>query len=669
MSRRFFPMLLGALAPFFPTDATGQGCQGLAGFDRLDFWLGEWDVMVGGGVAGENRIEKILGGCAVMEFWRGAGGGEGRSLFYHDHVSGAWKQVWITDNATAPGGLKEKTLIDGAPAGAVRFQGTVALADGRTFLDRTTLTPMEGGRVRQVIEISLDGGETWQTRFDGMYVRKTGGGADGARAVLERALGAIGGEGAIGRAGGLVLGGEGHWDLGERLQGMRPFESERHALVERLALDPERGRTVYETRSLINPDAEEWLRYDYRTDGAYIVDMLSRRAFRGGDSGRARIERAVPHLLLEEALAADSALRDLGESRRPEGARRVIGWSLPQGPELMLYFDTREHLLREVGYVTDMAVRGETEILWRYMEYEAVEGLGRVPRGYSVEVDGSVIRDVTYTSLTTGTASDLYDVPADIRYPEPAPATSPVATPTTAAEDAEAETFDIRELDPGVYLLPNVRGGFHVLFIEFDDFVLAVDAPAGWLELQELPAVMGARAGGSTGVGERYLRAIRSRIPDKAVRYVALTHHHDDHAGGVRPFLEAGATVLGSAITERVVREAMQRSGPVRFETVQVERVIADDSMEVRLIDVGPNPHVEGMLAVYLPRQRLLYVADLFEPTSEAFFPSPARLPVMRWFVDWLDASGLDPERIYAIHGRGLVSPEQLEIIREFDRS
>ena len=45
---------------------------------ELDFWVGEWDVQVGGRMAGTNRIEKILDGCAVMEFWTGADGGEGR---------------------------------------------------------------------------------------------------------------------------------------------------------------------------------------------------------------------------------------------------------------------------------------------------------------------------------------------------------------------------------------------------------------------------------------------------------------------------------------------------------------------------------------------------------------------------------------------------------------
>lgn len=147
-------------------------CESVAGFHKLDFWVGEWEVRSGEQIAGASTIEKILNGCAVMEHWRGAGGSEGKSLFFYDHLTDTWKQVWVTENATAPGGLKEKSLISALPDGSVQFQGTVSLADGRAFLDRTTLSPLPGGRVRQVIEISPDDGATWQTRFDATYHRR-----------------------------------------------------------------------------------------------------------------------------------------------------------------------------------------------------------------------------------------------------------------------------------------------------------------------------------------------------------------------------------------------------------------------------------------------------------------------------------------------------------------
>ena len=61
--------------------------------------------------------------------------------------------------------------------------------------------------------------------------------------------------------------------------------------------------------------------------------------------------------------------------------------------------------------------------------------------------------------------------------------------------------FDIRDLAPGVHLLVNLRAGFHMLFVEFADHVLAVDAPAGWHELHQLPASGLSAEGGSAALG------------------------------------------------------------------------------------------------------------------------------------------------------------------------
>lgn len=136
----------------------------------LDFWLGEWDVMVEDRRAGTNRIEKILSGCAIMEHWSATGGGEGKSLFYRAPAEDTWKQVWVTENPARPGGVKEKTLVERSESGGTVFVGEVTLPSGQVVLDRTRLIPLEGGRVRQVIEYSADEGATWEQLFDAIYV-------------------------------------------------------------------------------------------------------------------------------------------------------------------------------------------------------------------------------------------------------------------------------------------------------------------------------------------------------------------------------------------------------------------------------------------------------------------------------------------------------------------
>ena len=163
-------------APAMPAAAAvkqapaGAGCASLTTSTWLDFWIGEWTVTAGGQPIGTNVIERVLDGCAILEHWQDARGGTGKSLFYPDPPHGVWHQVWVTNRAANPGGVKEKRLVARYDDGTVRFQGEVITPDG-IVLDRTTLTPRNDGTVRQLIEVSNDGGQTWRPSFDAIYTR------------------------------------------------------------------------------------------------------------------------------------------------------------------------------------------------------------------------------------------------------------------------------------------------------------------------------------------------------------------------------------------------------------------------------------------------------------------------------------------------------------------
>src|SRR5690242_19382471 len=133
----------------------------------LAFWVGTWEVhdSATGDRAGWNEIVSILDGHAVLERWRGASGLEGASLFWSDGASGTWQQVW----ATSVGWAKQKTMVAAETPDAVRFEGVVTLPDGTKVRDRTTLTPLGDGSVRQVIETAALDGDEWGVGFDAVY--------------------------------------------------------------------------------------------------------------------------------------------------------------------------------------------------------------------------------------------------------------------------------------------------------------------------------------------------------------------------------------------------------------------------------------------------------------------------------------------------------------------
>lgn len=135
---------------------------------QFDFWIGEWEVtQPDGKKAGENKIVPINGGRALLENWTSASGGyAGKSLNSYDASKGQWKQFWVDTSGLV------LELSGGMVDGSMVLSGARKNRKGAEVVDRITWTPNEDGSVRQHWEFSQDGGTTWQTAFDGRYVKK-----------------------------------------------------------------------------------------------------------------------------------------------------------------------------------------------------------------------------------------------------------------------------------------------------------------------------------------------------------------------------------------------------------------------------------------------------------------------------------------------------------------
>jgi hypothetical protein len=171
-ARRWLPMIALALAHAAQAQSVPSEkpppCRA-AEHRQFDFWLGHWDVFTPDGkLAGENLIERVLGGCALRETWSGRGGFAGTSLNSFDATDGQWHQSWF-DNQ---GGRLQ--LAGGRSGEAMELSSTGPHPErpGSTLRQRIRWTPQGDGSVRQLWESSDDGGATWKVEFDGRYVRR-----------------------------------------------------------------------------------------------------------------------------------------------------------------------------------------------------------------------------------------------------------------------------------------------------------------------------------------------------------------------------------------------------------------------------------------------------------------------------------------------------------------
>lgn len=133
----------------------------------FDFWVGEWQVFTpAGALAGTNRIEKIVNGCALLENWEDSQGKAGKSWNFFDTRTKQWKQFWMDGS-----GLGQH-YSGGSFEQGMRFLDEQELPKGGRLIRRMTFTKLAGGEVEQLIEVSKDGGETFAVGFKGTYKRK-----------------------------------------------------------------------------------------------------------------------------------------------------------------------------------------------------------------------------------------------------------------------------------------------------------------------------------------------------------------------------------------------------------------------------------------------------------------------------------------------------------------
>ena len=150
LSLAFAPMQSAAAQTAPPP---GQACAAPQ-YHQFDFWIGQWDVTLPNGKrAGDNRIEPILGGCALRESWIGRrAAATARATTPATRAAGAGTRPgWTTRAACwcsrAP-----------SPTGSMVLEGETVDSAGKKQRQRITWQQTSPGHVRQLWESSSDGG-------------------------------------------------------------------------------------------------------------------------------------------------------------------------------------------------------------------------------------------------------------------------------------------------------------------------------------------------------------------------------------------------------------------------------------------------------------------------------------------------------------------------------
>ncbi len=231
----------------------------------------------------------------------------------------------------------------------------------------------------------------------------------------------------------------------------------------------------------------------------------------------------------------------------------------------------------------------------------------------------------------------------------------------TATFPVEVETAEVA---PGVWLL---GGSSHnSVAIEFEDYVAVVEAPLD--EARNLAVI----------------DAVVRLVPQKPIRFLVNTHQHHDHIGGLRTYMHIGATIIThwknyEFYTRDVLNYAPRTLNPdmvslwpptelaegYQYETIRENYWLNDGTRSLHISYVHPLAHAEGMLMAYLPNERLLIEADLFDPPTPGGPRQTEPTAANRSLYRHVQRLGLDVDTIVPIHGRPVPWTDFLDVVGE----
>lgn len=311
----------------------------------------------------------------------------------------------------------------------------------------------------------------------------------------------------------------------------------------------------------------------------------------------------------------------------------TLSFTVPGAFAATLVLD-ENHTVSRIESTQPHPVLGDTAVVTTFSDYRDIGGALRFPMRMRQSMGNFEVFDVTASQVTVGT-------PVDIAVPDNVRGFRETATSTQVAE--------------GVWFL---AGGSHnSVAIEMANEIVLVEAPL------------------YDGRTLAVFNVANALVPGKKVGTVINSHHHFDHAGGLRAAVGEGATLLVSgpakpylervlANPNRIAPDHMAKSGKSpRIVGYTGKHVISDGRRTIEVHEIQGSVHAQGFNLVWMPKERLLVQADAYTPGPPNSPPPPVPNANNVNLVQNIERLGFDVDRILPLHSRVVPMAELLAAI------
>jgi len=337
-----------------------------------------------------------------------------------------------------------------------------------------------------------------------------------------------------------------------------------------------------------------------------------------GAAVRDDLMMTLPYSFLRSAAAAS----DTAVKSQTMGGKKytVLSFTGSNKAAVRGYLNS-DNLLEKVETKIDNNVLGDIPFETAFSDYKDFAGV-TFPTHIVQKQGGYPVLDLTVT---------------DVKPNAPANIANAAAPPAAAPQVATSE-----KLSDGVYL---ILGGYAAIVEDFKDYIVVVEG------------------GQSDQRSEAVIAEAKKLIPNKPIKYVINTHQHFDHSGGLRAYVAEGAVVVTHQINKPYYEKIWANPHTIapdrlsknpkkpKFETVADKKIMTDGNHVIEIYHQQDLGHNDGMLLVYLPKEKVLLEADGFNPPAQPLTRTPATIsPYTANLQANIERLKLDVERIVPVH-------------------
>ena len=270
-------------------------------------------------------------------------------------------------------------------------------------------------------------------------------------------------------------------------------------------------------------------------------------------------------------------------------------------------------------------VLGDMPVETTYSAYKDFNGV-KFPTTIVQKQGGYAVLDLTITDVRPNAPLDL-SVPDVVRQAK-----------------APAVTVQTQKLADGLWWVGG--GTHHSVVVEYPNYMTVIEGPLS--EERSLAVIA----------------EVKKLVPNKPIKYLVNTHQHFDHAGGIRTYVAEGATIITNAMYKPYYEQTFkaprtlapdrlaQSPRKAEFITVKDKYVLSNGGRTMEIYHVDGDNHNQGILMVYLPKEKVLVEADDFTPGGpNAPPPAPRALGFTKNLYSDIQRLKLDVNTIAPLHG------------------